>query len=489
MRSWVVASFLVAHVGAFRVNNANVQAPNCECATSTLVNGVNTGHAGCDQHFGQRFGYVCYVRSGSCPGARESHSHRGAYWRSCPEEHLTQEAKEYLQDAIEGIEEEDIVTTLAVAVERGVDQATLDLAHQRIEEIHRMGEALDELKTAIGRLDYDRMQAALTNVEEMELDAYLSEEALQKAVSHFSFLGQRRDVSHTLSDSMEEFNVEALMAALAEAREYRVEDDLVHEGEARVAELQHMRTEAANELAASVSTRDVQRVSEAILQAERLTAVDSSVLSGARDRLHHLVLMAEARQSLLQGIRGHDLVGLEHQLARATDLDVEPEILSQGQQRVLRLEAMRDSVIALETAIAGRDSRRLRDTLAEAQRLEAAPDDLNSRAQARLSTLEEMDEAANELRAMFSSDDSTAVRRALDKAREVGVDQDLIDEGERTQRRISRLKHDLRSALLEATESGTDRNELQRLIDECSRLFAASHRRLEAAERRLASLR
>ena len=50
---------------------------------------------------------------------------------------------------------------------------------QRIVHIPLMGETFDELKAAIGRYDCDRMQTALRQDEEMELDAYLSEEALQ----------------------------------------------------------------------------------------------------------------------------------------------------------------------------------------------------------------------------------------------------------------------------------------------------------------------
>jgi len=489
MRSLIATSFVVAQVAGFRVNNANLQGPLCDCATTDIVNGINTGHAGCDQHFGQRFGYVCYVRGSSCPGARESRSHRGAFWRGCAAEHQTQEAKNYLLEAIEGIEEEDIVRLQAIAIERGVDQATIDRADDRIEEIHQMGAALDELKASIGRLDFDRMRAALTAVEEMELDAYLSEEALEKAVAHFSFLGERREAYNTLEGSIDSFNLENLMAALEEAREYRVEDDVLQQGEARVAELQRLRSAAANELAAAVATREVQRVSQAIIQAERLNAVDSTVMHQARDRLEHLVLMADARQQLVDGIQGDDLEELSQQLATATQLDVDPAILSQGQQRVRHLEEKRDSVIALEAAISGQDSQILSDALAVAERLEAATGDLIDRAEARLSVLEQIDAATDELRAMFTTDDAAALRQALERARAVGVDQEVIEEGQRAKRRIDQLRHDLRTALLEATEHGTDRAELQRLIDECRRLQAASTRRIQAAERKVASLR
>lgn len=486
----VAVFFVFAQVGAFRVNSGNDQAPNCECALSTVVRGVDTGHAGCDQHFGQRFGYVCYVEGGSaCPASRESHSHRGAYWRSCATEHYTEEAKEYLEDAMEGIDEEEIQRTIAVAEERGVDQETLDAAAQRIEVIHQMTAAEEDLLAAIDSLDYDRLQAALRRVEELELDEFLEEETLQRAVEHFSFLGHRRNAHHNLHRATEAFDLDDLLAALEEAREHRVDSEVVQRGENRAAELQRMRIEAASELATSVLTRDVQRVSEAILQVERLNAVDSSVLGEAHDRLHQLVLMDEARVQLLQSMLGHNLHELDRRIEHAIALDVDPEVLSQGRQRAVQLVAMSDSVTVLEAAMAGRDVHLLREALAEAVRLEATTGSLDRRASFRLSQLEAMDEATNELRALFSSDDSSAVRHALRHARELHCDQDVINEGERTRHRISRMKSDLRSDLLEATENGTDPDELQRLIDECTRLRAASHRRVVAAERRLATLR
>lgn len=392
-------------------------------------------------------------------------------------------------EAIDTVEEEDIVRTRAVAVERGVDQAALDAADARIEQIHEMGRALDELKNAISRLDYDGLQAALEHVEELGLDEYLSDDALAKAVEAFSFLGERREARSTLDQATDNFNLESLMAALAEAREYQVEDNILQEGEARVAELRRLRSEASTELAAAVAGREVQRVSEAIIQADRLNAVDSSVMNHARDRLQHLVLMESARNELLSGIQDDDLEDLEPKLATAVSLDVDPAVLQQGRDRIAHLEAMRDSVIALEAAIAQRDTQMLKDALAEAQRLEAADSDITSRARARIAALEELDRVTERCRSLFDSDDSSAVRHALADAREIGVDQEVIDELERTKHRISRLKHDLRSALIENTETGTDRAELQRLIDECRRLHAASHRRIEAAERRLASLR
>lgn len=256
-----------------------------------------------------------------------------------------------------------------------------------------------------------------------------------------------------------------------------------------MAELRRMRSEAASELAAASRTRDVQRMAEAILEVERLNAVEHQVLVDAHDRLHTIVLIQEAREQLLQAIQHHNQHHLERKLAHAVELDVEEEVLSQGRQRVRQLVAISEARSALEAAIAGRDYNLLTAALAEAQRLEATTHDSESRANTRLTMLEEINDAENALRALFNSDDSQAVRHALRHARELHCNQDVIDEGEQTRHRISRMKHDLRRDLLEATENGTDRHELQRLINECQRLHAASHRRIEAAEQRLATLR
>ena len=175
-------------------------------------------------------------------------------------------------------------------------------------------------------------------------------------------------------------------------------------------------------------TRDVQRLTEAVLQVERLNAVDSSVLREGQDRLEHLLLTEHATQGFLQAIQGHHPCHLEAQLAFAIALDVDPEVLSQGRQRVAHLSARRDSVTAIEAAIAGRDSHHLTEALAEAQRLEAADHSLQARAHIRLSMLQVIDQDTAELQALFDSDDSSAVRHALTRAREVGVDPEIIEQ-------------------------------------------------------------
>ena len=51
------------------------------------------------------------------------------------------------------------------------------------------------------------------------------------------------------------------MEALAEAREYQAEDDVLHQKEARAAELRRLRAAAVADSAAAVATREAQRVS------------------------------------------------------------------------------------------------------------------------------------------------------------------------------------------------------------------------------------
>jgi len=443
-------------------------------------------------HFGQHFGYVCYVTgSALCEGTSESHHHRGLFWRSCAAEHVTDVAKGYLLEAMEGIDEDNIRNTQRIAEERGVDQRTLDAATQRIQVIHEMAAAREELMEAIDRLDYDRLHAALQNVERLELDEFLEEETLQQAVERFSFLGERRDAHNNLHHATSAFDLDHLLATLEKAREYQVDVEVLQRGEDRVAALRRMRVEAANELALAVLTRNVERVTEAVLQVERLNSVELQVqLTAGQDRLEHLLLMEHATQGLLQAIQGDHLRHIERQLASATALDADPAVLAQGRARVAHLVAQADARSELEAAIAGRDSQRLIAALAEAELLEASDHHLESRASTRLTMLQEIDEAEAQLRAVLSSDDSSAVRHALQRARAVGVDEVVIELGEDRKHWISRLKHDLRGTLLDLTENARteDRAELRRVIDECDRLHAASHRRLEAGERRLAAI-
>lgn len=495
MHKVIAVLVLCSPIGAFRVSRASLSqkqtlgTPDCSCAETSVVDGVETDKVGCAEHFGQRFGYVCYVQGGSeCPDTRIS-SRLGVYWKSCAAEHRIAETRTYLEQATAGVDVDSIQEHMRIAEERGVDQESLDAAAARIQQLGQMNVARDELMSAIDGLDLERLRAALGDAEELELDEFLSEETLEEAVERFEWLETRVNVEVTLRTAIPAFDVNDLIAKLANAREYQCNPETLQLGDDRVAELQLLMTEAANELSTAVTTRDALRVRAAMEAAERLSAVDDQTLRQAQYRIQHLLQMTAATNALLLAIEGDDLQNVEVMLSSATNLDVAPDVLALGHQRVAALEAIRDAVLALESAIADRDTQALEKALANARNLDATSEDLENRAAVRLDRLREIDQAANELIALLNTDDASALRHALDGAREIGVDDAILAQGEEARHRISRLRHDVRKRLIELTETGTDAAELEAQIAETRRLHAASSRRIEAAESRLASLR
>jgi len=493
MHKIIAVLALCSPSGAFRVTKSSLSqkhaTSDCPCAESSVVDGVETGHAGCDQHFGQRFGYVCYVQGGSeCPGARLS-NRLGVYWRSCAAEHHDAETRAYLEEAMDGIDVDEIQEQMRIAEGRGIDQESLDAAEARIQQINRMSVVREELMTAIGGLDLQRLRAVLEEAEELELDEFLPEETLEEAVERFEWLETRVNVEATLLAAVAAYDVNDLIEKLANARVYQCSPEALQQGDDRVVELQQLMTDAANELQTAVTTRDAPRLRAAMEAAERLSAVDDQTLRQARYRVHHLLQMTAATNALLQAIEGDDLQNVEVLLSSATNLDSAPDVLALGHKRVLELEAFRDSGLALEGAIHDSDTQALEKALERARALNSTTQDQENRAAVRLDHLREVDQAANAVIALYDTDDDHFLLQALARAREIGVDEAIIARGEEARRGIARLRHDVRKRLVDLTESGTDAAELEAQIAETRRLHAASPRRLEAAENKLASLR
>lgn len=582
------------------------ETPTCECSESGVVDGVSTGKGGCAQHFGQRFGYICYVNNGAdCPGARLSRR-TGVYWRTCREEHLTDEAVGHLMEAMEEIDLDELRTVIGIAQERGVDPELIAAAEARVEVVIRMIAARDELTEALRGFSVERLQAALETAEELELDEFLSEDTLENAVERFRFLEQRTAAAETLRTAIEGHLLTVLQEALHDAKVKHCDDDIIQDGEARVVVLQGLIAAADEELAAAVLTRDSVRLQAAKHDAQRLMAVDATRIQAAEDRLAHLsrmdaavteldlaiaafdlsdlqtklqiardldaypadlaqgdarvaqltqrnldaeaVLVAatadyhisaleeaiaaaeklhggtisaanieagrtrladlnrrgEAQNELEVSIEDVDLVDLRAKLARALDLGLQesaPEVVARAEERIVDIQEMQaEAAEVLAAAVAAEHDGTDKATvvlvaaMAEIERLhcvrdfEAVTQETVDAAQARLERFQELDAASQRLVAVYESEDMHEIITALANARTVGVVQDAIDKAEEQAARVRILMRDARQLMIDLTE-GTDADALQAALDEVNRLRAASPRRIQAAEDRVAALR
>lgn len=469
---------------------AEVDAPTCECSETGEVDGVKTGKAGCAQHFGQRFGYICYVENGAdCPGSRISRR-TGVYWRSCRSEHLTEEAKNYMQEAMEEIDIDELRSTIEVAKQRNVDPELIAAAEARAEVVVTMIAAREELLGAIAGFSAERLQAALEVAEELELDEYLSEETLERAVDRFRFLELRTQSGEDLRHAIEGHILTELQDRLHTAKVNHCDDDVIQAGEDRVVELQGMMAEAEAELEAAMATRDVTRLDKARQNADRLVAVDASVLQEADDRIVHLHTMDAATEELLPAIAADALHDLENKLAVARELDAYPDSLAQGDARVAELAQQNlDAEAALVAATADNNIPVLEAAIHEAERLNGgtiAESNIHA-GKVRLFDLNRRGEAREELEAAMADVNLEVLVSKLARADDLGVNADLLAQARARVRELTQMMADSVVALTEAIE-GNDEVLLQANLDEARRLFAASPELVRSATVRLGEL-
>jgi len=477
-------------------------APTCACSENGVVDGVNTGKLGCAQHFGQRYGYICYVENGAdCAGARLS-SRTGVYWRSCREEHLVQEAKDWLLEAMQGMDLHAIEVSINIANQRHVDQETITAAHARMEHVNKMIAAEAELMGALRGDSPERLQAALETAEELELDEFLSEDVLEEAVERFQHLRSRDDAEAALVTAINDVNRDDLILKLAQAREMGVRGaHILQQGDERVIELEHMMAAARDTLVESIRSRDSTLIRSNLEEANRLFAADSALQARTAARLQHLATAESAENQLLPTLAGVDLSLIRDKLAIARSSDADPSVVTQAAERISEIRRMmRRATSALATAVAAdhdgttKASSELQEAMAEIARLHCVRDwapvtqATVDEAQARLDHLRDVDEATARVVAIHDSEDMHAIITGLAWGRSHGVVQSVIDRGEAQAARLRIMMRDARQLMIDRTE-GNDANALQAALDEVRRLNAASPRRIRLAEERLATLR
>lgn len=398
-----------------------------------------------------------------------------------------EEVKNELLRAMEGVNLDVLEDIWATAQNLGVDQPTLILCEHRREELNQiMSVAEEDLQAAIHTRESELVRAALDEALRVHAaDAVLQTRA-EERLAHLALADAAMD---ELIPALGGVDLALVQIKLDRAREFDVEPDVLRRAEARIQEIQHMMGVAEEELRAAITTRDLSRVQTALHEARRLNVANQALQDDAEGRLAHLAQAKTAQNELLPTLSGVNLVLVQAMLDRAREFDADPEVLRAAENRISEIQQMMaDAANVLARAVEGRDQQALQAAMSEAARLQAVSPEVTNQARARLAVIEEIDAATDQLRGLLATDDSSLLRHSLSRAREVGVDESVIALGEEARHRISRLKHDLRSRLVDLSDSGTDADELQRVVDECRRLHAASHRRLDTAEARIAML-
>jgi len=505
VRMFASALALSSPAFGFRLAFENValesDAPTCECTTTGTVDGVTTGKSGCGLHFGQRYGYICYVENGAeCPGSRLS-SRTGVYWRSCRGEHLTAEAEGYLTDAMEGMDKHAIEVALGIAEQRGVDPEIIAAGQARVEVVVQMIAAQEELMAALRADSPERLQAALEVAEELELDEFLSEDVLEEAVERFQYLESRDKAKADLVTAIDDVNREDLIARLATARELGVyAPSTIQQGEERIAELERLMAASVAALEASLLTRDSLQINTNLKDGLRLFAADELLFNRTQARIQHLIIAEGAQDELLPTLTGVDLALVMNKLANARTLDAAPSVLAQAEQRIVEIHELMSTATSVLAATVVQEHDGTNKASAE---LEAALDEIErlhcvrdwapvsaatvTEANTRLDHLHEVDAATDRVVGIYESEDMHEIITALSWARSHGVVPGAIDKGEDQAARVRILMRDARQLMVDLTQ-GDDAAALRAATDEVLRLRAASPRRIRQAEERLAAL-
>jgi hypothetical protein len=462
----------------------------CACSDTGVVDGVNTNKPGCAQHFGQRFGYICYISDGAtCEGARLS-SRTGVYWRGCRQEHLTEEAQQFVEDAMNDLDPGALETTISVARTRGVSAEFLATAEARVLQQREMITARDELMEALEAFDAGRLRAALEAAEELELDEFLSDDVMERSVERFEFLQSREDAESALRAAVEDTNLADLQTKLQTAGEFHVSPEAIRLGQNRIAELTRLMAAAVTELDAAMLTRNAARISDARSNSLRLHAIDDSTSHSVDARLVHLTTMERATEELRPAIEGLSLRNLQAKLQRAQELDAYPDVLSQGEARVAELTQMNaDALQALTDATAGHHASRLLHAIEQAQTLDTSTNhpEAMAAARTRLDALGRKDVARAMLEEAVGTVNLEDIQEKLDNAADLGVDATVLDTARQRISEITQMRVDARSAL----ESAIAGNELMVLDDalaEAQRLSVADGDITDRANERLAVL-
>jgi len=333
----------------------------------------------------------------------------------------------------------------------------------------------------------EALDAALNDAERFD---EVSASALQAGHDRLTALQHRGVAKDRLLAAISEVDRADLILKLDVARDLGVDAPTLQQGDDRVLELQDMMDAAVVDLRAAMLTRNSEHLLETLHEATRLSAADEELQDTAAERLAHLTIADHAEIVLTQAMRGVDLALVQSTLADARAQDADPEVLQAGEHRIVEIQDMMDAVIGvLADAVEGRDLLVLTVAMAEAVRLQAVPQDVMQEAQARLEVLQEISDATKALVAAGPTDDMHAIVMALAHARTVGVDREVIEEGEREAQRVRVLLQHVRQRMIDLTASGTDADELQAALDETNRVRAASPRRIHEAEEKIAQLR
>lgn len=242
----------------------------------------------------------------------------------------------------------------------------------RLQElIAQIAAAEDALAAVVGGTDPDALEDAIVEAGRLRL----SPEAIASATNRLDALYVSQTAEEDLLQAIQGENRAVLADTLATAQDAGIDIDAVlRAGQERVAALQVMADESADQLIQMVEGSDPDGLHSAIARARKLDSVSSQVLADAELRWQHLEGIDAATSDLQAAIDGDSMGELQHKLRRARQLGVSPSVIAAGEAGASRLRIrMHDAEVdVVRLTQSGTDADELQDAIDLVRRLNAA---------------------------------------------------------------------------------------------------------------------
>lgn len=455
--------------------------PQCQCSDTGVVNDVDTGKAGCAQHFGRRFGYLCYVEGGEeCVGAKKGRV--GVFYRPCPAERKRDVARNKLLESMEGIDAELVSELLKNAKAAHVDEGILQDAKERIGTIGEMIEVREELVEALAGFDTKRLKELADQAEEFELYEFMDHDIPDRIEERIDFLESKDDREDDVKDAIKGIDLPKLQEAIEAAIAVQADDSVVQAGKKREAELISQRSQIKEDLLQAVDGWDVDRLKDLAEEAEDhklYSELPHNLPSRIENRVEFLKSAGKKEAALRLAMEGVDPQELQETIDEVAKVRGNSQLLDSAKKRKQELLAeLAEARQNLDAALRAFDVDELKSALSEAERLQIVTEEDEEIAEGRSKYLE-----------VLADDSLGTLLRTIKKHESSGKYPDITA---RAHVRKKELRHNMHAQKMKVKmmiETGTDPDELQAELDEGLRIRAVGKDIKVLAEKKIAELR
>jgi hypothetical protein len=448
--------------------------PQCQCSDTGIVGDVDTGKAGCDQHFGRKFGYLCYIEGGAeCAFAKKGRV--GVFYRPCKDEHKRDKAQHRLLASLEGIDAELVRELLQDAKAAHVDEDTLKAGEERIGQIAEMLEVRAELLKELEGFNTDRLKNLAEQAEEFELYEFMDYDIPAQIEARIDFLESKDDREDDVKDAIKGKNLPKLQKAIEAAIAVQAADSVVQAGQKREQELIGQRKQIKEDLLQAIEGWDLDRLKSLAEEAEDHKDLYDELPRDVPDRIMQRVEFLKSagkkEAALREAMKGVNAEELQDAIDTVAEVRGDSDLLDIAKQRkqelIVKLDLARK---ALEEALEGFNLDKLEQAVRKAKMLAIITKDDNARIKQRIEFLNTAGKKEATLRMAMEGVDAEKLQDAMDAFSEVhGGRSELVESAKKRKEELL-VELDTGRKNLDEALKGFDLDDLKQALDEAKRL-------------------